>query len=40
MTNVWKKTLLYGDDKFELSRNKSIISSTTEFIVATKRFSN
>ena len=34
------KTLLYGDDKFELSCNKSIIYSTIEFIVATKRFSN
>ena len=34
------KTLLYGDDKFDLSCNKSIISSTIEFIVSTERFSN
>ena len=34
------KTLLYGDDKFDLSCNKSIISSTIEFIVSTGRFSN
>ena len=34
------KTLLYGDDKFDLSCNKSIISSTIEFIVCTERFSN
>ena len=34
------KTLLYGDDKFDLSYNKSILSSTIEFIVSTKRFSN
>ena len=33
-------TLLYGDDKFDLSCNKSIISSTIEFIVSTERFSN
>ena len=34
------KTLLYDDDKFDLSCNKSIISSTIEFIVSTERFSN
>ena len=34
------KTLLYDDDKFELSCNKSIISSATEFIVSPERFSN
>ena len=34
------KTLLYDDDKFDLSCNKSIISSTIEFIFSTKRFSN
>ena len=34
------KTLLYGDGKFDLSCNKSIISSTIEFIVSTERFSN
>ena len=34
------KTLLYGDDKFVLSCNKSIISSTIEFIVSTERFNN
>ena len=34
------KTLLYGDDKFDFSCNKSIISSTIEFIVSTGRFSN
>ena len=34
------KTLLYGDDKFDLSCNKSIISSTIEFVVSTERFSN
>ena len=34
------KTLLYSDDKFDLSCNKSIISSTIEFIVSTERFSN
>ena len=34
------KTLLYGDDKFDLPCNKSIISSTIEFIVSTERFSN
>ena len=33
-------TLLYGDGKFDLSCNKSIISSTIEFTVSTKRFSN
>ena len=34
------KPLLYGDDKLDLSCNKSIISSTIEFIVSTERFSN
>ena len=34
------KTLLYGDDKFDLSCSKSIISSTIEFIVSTESFSN
>ena len=34
------KILLYGDDKFDLSCNKSIIFSTIEFIVSTERFSN
>ena len=34
------KTFLYGDDKFDLSCSKSIISSTIEFIVSTGRFSN
>ena len=34
------KTLLYGDDKFVLPCNKSIISSIIEFIVSTERFSN
>ena len=34
------KTLLYGDDKFGLSCNKSIKSSTTQFSVSTERFSN
>ena len=34
------KTLLYGDDKFDLSCNKSIISSTIECSVSTERFSN
>ena len=34
------RTLLYGDDKFHLYCNKSIISSTIEFIVSTERFSN
>ena len=34
------KTLLYGDDKFDLSCNKSIISSTIQFIVSPERFSN
>ena len=33
------KTLLYGDDKFDLSCNKSVISSTIEFIVSTEKFS-
>ena len=31
------KTLLYGNDKFDLSCNKSIISSTIELIVSTER---
>ena len=34
------KTRLYGDDKFDLSFNKSIISLTIEFIVSTERSSN
>ena len=34
------KTLLDGDDKFDLSCNKSRISLTNEFIVSTERFSN
>ena len=34
------KTLLYGNHKFDLPCNKLIISSTTEFIVSTERFSN
>ena len=34
------KTLLYGDNKVDLSYNKSIISSTNEFTVSTERFSN
>ena len=34
------KTLLYGNDRSDLSCNKSIISSTIEFIVSTERFSN
>ena len=34
------KAFLYGDDKFELSFNKSIISSTIELIISTERFSN
>ena len=34
------KTHLYGDDKFDLSCNKSIISSTIEFIVSRERFIN
>ena len=34
------KTLLYGGDKFDLSCNKSIISSTIEFIASTEKFSN
>ena len=34
------KTLLYGDGKFVLSCNKSIIPLTIEFIVSTGRFSN
>ena len=31
---------MYGDDEFDLPCNKSIISSTIEFIVSTERFSN
>ena len=45
--SIWKKhdelitkTLLYGEDKSGLSCNKSIISSTIEFIVSTEIFSN
>ena len=34
------KSLLYGDDKFAVSCNKSIISSTIELIVSTEKFSN
>ena len=34
------KSLLYGDNKFVLSCNKSVIISTIEFIVSTERFSN
>ena len=34
------KALLYGDDKFDLSCNKSIKSSTIELIISTERFSN
>ena len=34
------KTPCYGDDKFDFSCNKSIISSTIKFIVSTERFSN
>ena len=34
------KILLYGDDKFDLSCNKSMISSTIEFIASTERFGN
>ena len=34
------KTLLYGNDKFDSSCDKSIISSTIEFIVSTERFTN
>ena len=34
------KTLLYGDGKFDLSCNNSIISSTIDFIVSTERFIN
>ena len=34
------KTLPYGDDKFDLSCNKSIISTTIEFIVSTGRCIN
>ena len=34
------KTFLYGDNKFDLSCNKFLISSTIEFIVSTERLSN
>ena len=34
------KTLLYGDDKFDVTCNKSIKYSAIEFIVPTERFSN
>ena len=34
------KTLLHGDDQFDLSCNELIISSTIEFIVFTEIFSN
>ena len=34
------KTLLYGDEKFDLPYNKSVISLTNEFTVSTERFSN
>ena len=34
------ETLLYGDDKFDWSFNRSIIPSTIEFIVSTERCSN
>ena len=34
------KTLLYGNDKFDSSCDKSIISSTIEFIVSTEKFTN
>ena len=34
------ETLLYGDYKFDLPCNKSIIFSKIEFIVSTERFSN
>ena len=34
------KTLLYDNDKFELSCNEFVMSSTIEFIVSTERFSN
>ena len=34
------KTLLYGDDKFDFSCNRSIVSSAIKFIVSTERFSN
>ena len=34
------KTLLCGNDKFDSSCDKSIISSTIEFIVSTERFTN
>ena len=31
---------MYGDDKFDLSCSKSIITSTIEFTVSTDRISN
>ena len=34
------ETLLYGDDKFDLFHNKSIISLTIGFVVSTERSSN
>ena len=34
------KRVLYDDDKFDVFSNKSIISSTIEFIISAKRFSN
>ena len=34
------KTLLYGEGKFDLSWNKSIISLTIEFIISSEKFSN
>ena len=34
------KTPPYGDNNFDLSCNKSIISSTNEFIVSTEKFRN
>ena len=34
------KTILYGDNKFDLSCNKSKISSTIELILSTERFTN
>ena len=35
-----RKTLFYGDGKFRLTCNKSIISSTAQFFVSTERLSN
>ena len=34
------KTLLYSDDKFDLPCNKSIKSSTIEFLVSAEKFNN